>query len=391
MMTFLGSTLHPLRPTLALLALAGIAACDSSSPEEPASPTASLATAAPLAAATPTVFATGLRFPRGFTWGPDGSLYVAEAGSGGTHTTTPGQCAQVVPPVGPYTNGATARISRIDANGRRTNFATGFPSGQNAMGDVVGVADVAFLHGDLYALSSGGGCSHGTRGTPAGVAKVAADGSWHIVANLSAHLASHPVAHPEPGDFEPDGTWYSMIAGTDLLYAVEPNHGELVRIVPGTGKVTRITDISASQGHVVPTVLALHDGAVFVSNLGTFPIETGAERIFRIDRQSGALRIVKKNLTTVLGLDFDDQGRMYVLEMTQGGGFPVPGTGRVLRLNSDGTRDLIVKGLFLPTAIRFGPDHRLYISNKGFGPPQPGEILRVDVPGVTPALVAGTH
>ena len=77
--------------------------------------------------------------------------------------------------------------------------------------------------------------------------------------------------------------------------------------------------------------------------------------------------------------------------MTQGGGFPVPGTGRVLRLNSDGTRDLIVKGLFLPTAIRFGPDHRPYISNKGFGPPQPGEILRVDVPGVTPALVAGTH
>jgi len=25
----------------------------------------------------------------------------------------------------------------------------------------------------------------------------------------------------------------------------------------------------------------------------------------------------------------------------------------------------------------------LYISNKGFGPPQPGEILRVSIPGVT--------
>jgi len=58
----------------------------------------------------------------------------------------------------------------------------------------------------------------------------------------------------------------------------------------------------------------------------------------------------------------------------------VPGTGRVVRINFDGTRNVIVKGLFFPTAMRFGPDHRLYISNKGFGPPQPGEILRVDVP-----------
>lgn len=38
-------------------------------------------------------------------------------------------------------------------------------------------------------------------------------------------------------------------------------------------------------------------------------------------------------------------------------------------------------GLFLPTGMRFGPDGRLYIANKGFGPPQPGEILRIDVRG----------
>jgi sugar lactone lactonase YvrE len=379
MMTSPCNSAHPIRFTIAMLALAGMAACDSPSPEEPANSTPALATAAPRAAVTPTVFATGLRFPRGFTWGPDGSLYVAEAGSGGTHSTTAAQCTQAGPPVGPYTNGTTARVSRIKPNGNRTNFAIGFPSGFNGVGDIIGVADVAFLHGELYALSAGGGCSHGTRATPAGVAKIAADGSWHIVADLSAYQASHPVAQPS-GDFEPDGTWYSLVAGTDQLFAVEPNHGEVVRIRPETGKIFRITDLSASQGHVVPTTLALHDGALFVSNLGTFPITTGAERVFRIDRQSGSVGIVKRNLTTVLGLDFDDHGRMYVLETTEGGGFPVPGTGRVLRFNKDGTRSVIVKGLFFPTAMRFGPDGRLYISNKGYGPPQPGEILRVDVP-----------
>ncbi len=40
---------------------------------------------------------------------------------------------------------------------------------------------------------------------------------------------------------------------------------------------------------------------------------------------------------------------------------------------------MVVDGLFLPTGMRFGPDGNLYIANKGFGPPQPGEILRVNV------------
>jgi hypothetical protein len=336
------SSAHPLRPRLALLVLAGIAACDAPAPDEPTGPVVSAAPASPTALATATVFATGLRFPRGLTWGPDGSLYVGEAGNGGTHSTTSRQCTQVTPPIGPYTNGATARISRISPNGHRTTFAHGFPSALNPGGNVLGVADVAFLHGHLYALVAGGGCSHGTRGTPAGVAKVAPDGSWHIVANLSAYLADHPVAHPPTEDFEPDGTWYSMVAGSDYLFAVEPNHGELVRILPGSGKISRIADISASQGHVVPTVLALHDGAFYLGNLGTFPITTGAERLFRIERDGAR----------------PDRPRQSH------------------------------EGLFLPTALRFGPDGRLYISNKGFGPPQPGEILRVDVPGVTPASVA---
>ncbi len=54
---------------------------------------------------------------------------------------------------------------------------------------------------------------------------------------------------------------------------------------------------------------------------------------------------------------------------------------RLIRVNHSGTRDTIVTGLFLPTAIAFGPDCSLYVSNKGFGPPIPrfGEILRVDL------------
>src|SRR6201996_698708 len=72
---------------------------------------------------TQTVIASGLNGPRGLKFGPDGLLYVAEAGTGGT-TSTKGICTQVIPPIGPYVNGNTARISRIDSSGNRTTVVS---------------------------------------------------------------------------------------------------------------------------------------------------------------------------------------------------------------------------------------------------------------------------
>ena len=43
---------------------------------------------------------------------------------------------------------------------------------------------------------------------------------------------------------------------------------------------------------------------------------------------------------------------------------------------------LVASGLFLPTAMTFGPDGALYVSNVGFGPPPNGigQVLRITVP-----------
>jgi hypothetical protein len=367
-----------------LVAAFGAIGCESPAPSEPASAAAVAAATQAADKATVKVFATGLKSPRGFVFGGR-NLYVAEAGSGGSAATTASECQQVGTPPGPYTNGRTARISRIGPNGNRSTFASGFPSALSATGDLDGVADVAFVGSQLYALVPGGGCSHGSRNVPASVVKVSSSGQWAIVADLSAYLKAHPVAHP-PGDFEPDGTWFSMRPIHGILFAVEPNHGEVVRIDPATGQVRRVADFSAKLGHIVPTALAERSGNLFFGNLGTFPITPGNQKVWSLAR-NGDVDVVKGGFTTVLGLDFDSRGRMYVLETSHAPGFPTPGTGRVVRINSDGTRTVIVNGLVFPTAMRFGPDGKLYISNKGFGP-QPGEILQVDVPGVTPAAVA---
>jgi hypothetical protein len=53
-------------------------------------------------------------------------------------------------------------------------------------------------------------------------------------------------------------------------------------------------------------------------------------------------------------------------------------------VKENGDVEEIASGLFLPTAMTFGPDGDLYVSNVGFGRPPIGlgEVVRITVPPV---------
>jgi hypothetical protein len=202
-----------------------------------------------------------------------------------------------------------------------------------------------------------------------------------MVANISDYLMNNPVAHPDPDDFEPDGTPYSITSADGELYATQPNQQEIDRINPLNGNISRIVDISVLHdgdggGWIGPTSMVHHDGNFYFGTLTPFPLVRGAANVYKLS-PNGTYSVYAPGFTMIVGVAFDNNNNLYVLENTVGAPFPTPGSGDVIRVDSSGKRQVVASGLHLPTAMTFGPDGNLYISDWGIGPPGLGQIVQV--------------
>jgi hypothetical protein len=202
---------------------------------------------------------------------------------------------------------------------------------------------------------------------PNGVFRVGPGGTWTLIANLSAFQVANPVANPDQGDFEPDGTWYSMLAVRHALYPMDSNHGELDKVTPA-GAISRVVDLSAQLGHIVPTAITqrvnhgIHHGGssqVFIGNLGVFGPPDGAtpnESVWQLGLKGNpTAKLRATGLEKVLGLAFRG-GKLYALEMSVTPGGPTPGTGAIVRVRAGKPAETIVSGLIFPTGMTIGPD-----------------------------------
>src|SRR5215212_3346108 len=332
--------------------------------------------------------ASGLVNPRGFLWTDDGTLYVAQAGTGGTSLGTP----EVAPPLGPFHGGSSARIVRID-NGCPVLVAEELPSVVFTTGEVLGAEDLAVLGDQLYASVDGGGESHGNAAQPSGVYRILANGSTELVADLSAWVRANPVALLPP-DHDPDAAGFSLVADptANAFWVDDPNSGQILNMGLD-GSVTRVVDLS--DPHRVPTGLAVApQGGVYVGFLTPVPFPDGASSVIHI-APDGTVTEVWSGLTAVTGVAVGPDGTLYTSEMTTGNleepPFVVPGSGRIVHQTGPDSSENVATGLMFPIGLAFGADGGLYVSIPAFGADAgTGTISRIDLTGTAEAAAAST-
>jgi hypothetical protein len=104
-------------------------------------------------------YATDVTNPRGLTFGPDRSLYVAEAGIGGPLVATgrPG-CPDMFNIYSPCKAGYSGRVTRVLRNGKKQVVADNLPSVTDNTGSGYGPTDAALIGQTVYVLIEMGGC-----------------------------------------------------------------------------------------------------------------------------------------------------------------------------------------------------------------------------------------
>jgi hypothetical protein len=339
---------------------------------------ASLIVSGAASAATVTTVMTGLDNPRGLAFGPEGALYVAEAGRGGT-----GPCTSAIRPAEPGQprcfgpSGAVSRLWR----GVQERVVTGLPSYANTMGQATGPHDIAMLGPGNAWVSIGWGADPLLRdalGPPwtsfDWLARVNASGGWWLNNDIGEYELA---ANPDNGVL--DSNPYGLFAEPGQVVVADAGANALL-VVRSNGSVATIATLpSRAQGRptdAVPTAVTIGpDGAYYLAQLTGIPFTAGAANVYRV-APGQAPTIAYGGFTTIIDLEFGPDGSLYVLEHSTGPVFfALPG--RLLKIAPDGTRTTVVDGLTRPGSVAVGPDGALYVSNRAISIGT-GEVLRIE-------------
>jgi len=338
------------------------------------------------------VVASGLDNPRGLAFSPDGALYVAESGTGGS-----GPCFDG--PEGPSCFGHSGAVTRVDRRGQ-TRVLTGLPSFAQAPsasdpggGFAIGPSDVSFLgRGGMY-VTVGLGLDLDFSNTIPELSDMGelvrgreSRGDWRSVADLAEFEdGENPTGdernvNPNSVLAMPGSQVVADAGANDLLRVATNGSISVLAIFPD-----RLVDAPPFLGlppgtqipmDAVPTsVTQGPDGALYVGQLTGFPFPVGGANVYRVVRGQ-APQVYASGFTNIIDVAFDERGTLYVLEIFQNGLLSGDPTGALIRVDGNGTQHVVMSdGLITPGGLVV---HKgaAYVSNCGTCAGG-GEVLRI--------------
>lgn len=336
------------------------------------------------AQATMQVIASGLDNPRKLAFGPDGALYVAEAGRGGTSTICsfdPGTGAN-------RCYGASGAITRITGVGLHSRVVSDLPSIAPAGGDnATGPNDIGFGFNTAWVLIGfAGNPLERTDFEAANIrlgSLVRVDGieQWAHVLDVS----DHELTNPDGGVLDTNPFGLSVLSNRIVVADAGANALLDVGLFGQTSTLAVFPPRPGGAGTIqsVPTtVVEGSDGSLFVGELTGAPFPVGAARVYRVPAGGGTPVVVASGFTNIIDIGFDsDRGFGYVLEHDADGIIPPLGPGvdgRLIQINlTTGAQTVIAQnGLVKPGGLAIGPDGALYVTTRT-NQAGVGEVVRI--------------
>jgi hypothetical protein len=353
---------------------------------------AGAAPAAPAAvSSTIEVVADGLNAPRGLVYdSANHRVLVAEAGILAQDTGPCGFAERGLP----FCLGPTGSIFQYSETGLPSRrIVTGLPSIGLQAGPpvVIGLHDLALRDGDLYAVFGLLGNqafrdSLGPNATALAQAATISDNGRvrpyaDIVAFEDKLYADKPEADPYGVAVGPYGTVVANAGGphsegNDLLLV--KNNGQIVQLAQFPERVPNANPNDTIES-VPTTVEQGPDGAFYVGELTGAPFYPGEARIWRVVPGQPAT-VFADGLTLITDIQFDEQGRLIVLETAQDNPFDTDQDGTLLRIEHDGTRTVLASaGVKNPGGVAVAGPDLFYVDTENASGGGIGQLLKIHV------------
>lgn len=365
-------------------------------------------TATPAAAVSaPVPVATGLDNPYKLTFGPDGALYVAEAGTGGDDI-----CSEEPNPetgeIMETCYGESGAVTRIDLDGEapaQERVVTGLPSLASGP-DAVGPVDVAFDAADTMHVIVGLGGDEELRGTFnerfATILEIDDLGGNEVFADLLAFEAAedpdaaYNVGLPEgapPISEGVDSNPFGLTFDGDDVLAVDAGGNGVLRITPdGTVALEALLPPGMAEAppflglppgteipyQPVPTAVDLDaEGKPLVGQLTGFPFPVGGANVY--DVAGDEPTVVADGFTNIIDIDVDvATGNVYVLEFADNGLLSDEPAPALIQIRPDGSQKYLLYGGAPMGGVEVGPDGMVYVTVCNVCGPGEGMVWQLD-------------